>query len=359
VPLLCSTCPGWVCYAEKRHAHAVPHMSGTRSPQQLLGALVKRAGALPGIGAADRVYHASLMMCYDKKLEASRGEYMDDLARDVDCVVTTSELVELMAQAGVSFADRARALEASLPAEASSGPGAAAGEPDAAIGVLAAAVLPPAPVTPSLVETVMRIAARELFGIADTGAIHFVPTRNPDLREATIHPPAGHAGKPLLFAVAHGFRNIQSVLRAVKRGVSKHDYVEVMACPSGCVNGGGQAKIGDGFDGDARALLAAVRAAMDQGKCNSATAECDKVGGSAAEQPTVEASLAACGGGSGDGGGVGAGSGGRSYQADTDVLALYERMLNKHTELLRTTFHAHVPVPQDGSVAPNPLTLQW
>lgn len=94
LPMLASSCPGWVCYAEKTHGTFIlPYISTTRSPQQIMGALVKqRLSAQIGVSAAS-VYHVTVMPCYDKKLEASREDFYSEAneSRDVDCVITSSE----------------------------------------------------------------------------------------------------------------------------------------------------------------------------------------------------------------------------------------------------------------------------
>lgn len=93
LPMLSSSCPGWVCYAEKTHGTFIlPYISTTRSPQQIMGMLVKQFLAQQlGIGA-DKIYHVTVMPCYDKKLEASREDFFNDAinSRDVDCVITSS-----------------------------------------------------------------------------------------------------------------------------------------------------------------------------------------------------------------------------------------------------------------------------
>lgn len=94
LPMLASSCPGWVCYAEKTHGNFIlPYISTTRSPQQIMGALVKQQlSAQIGVNTS-RVYHVTVMPCYDKKLEASREDFYSEVneSRDVDCVITSSE----------------------------------------------------------------------------------------------------------------------------------------------------------------------------------------------------------------------------------------------------------------------------
>lgn len=92
--MLSSSCPGWVCYAEKTHGNFIlPHIATTRSPQQIMGVLVKQLLAEKLSVAGSRIYHATVMPCYDKKLEASRDDFYSEVnaSRDVDCVITSSK----------------------------------------------------------------------------------------------------------------------------------------------------------------------------------------------------------------------------------------------------------------------------
>lgn len=94
LPMLASSCPGWVCYAEKTHGNLIiPYISTTRSPQQIMGMLVNQvlSGKL-GV-APDKMYHVTVMPCYDKKLEASREDFYSEVndSKDVDCVITSSK----------------------------------------------------------------------------------------------------------------------------------------------------------------------------------------------------------------------------------------------------------------------------
>lgn len=92
-PMITSSCPGWVCYAEKTHGSFIlPYISTGRSAQQIMGVLVKGFLADQLNVTRDKIYHVTVMPCYDKKLEASREDFFDEVSqsRDVDCVITTS-----------------------------------------------------------------------------------------------------------------------------------------------------------------------------------------------------------------------------------------------------------------------------
>ncbi|NXU11734.1 NARFL factor, partial [Pardalotus punctatus] len=225
LPMLASACPGWICYAEKTHgSFIIPYISTTKSPQQVMGSLVKGYFAEQQNLPPDRIYHVTVMPCYDKKLEASRPDFFNQeyQTRDVDCVITTGEVLKLLEQEGVSLSDVDPApldtMLGSAAEELSTHPGGGSG---------------------GYLEHIYRHAAKELFGIhVDT--IEYKPLKNKDFQEVTLE----RDGVVLLqFALAYGFRNIQNLVQKLKRGKCPYHYVEVMACPSGCLNGGGQIKL--------------------------------------------------------------------------------------------------------------------
>uniref|UniRef100_A0A673MRK9 Nuclear prelamin A recognition factor-like protein n=1 Tax=Sinocyclocheilus rhinocerous TaxID=307959 RepID=A0A673MRK9_9TELE len=179
LPMLASACPGWICYAEKTHGEFIlPYISTTRSPQQMMGSLVKGYFASQKGVSPQKIYHVTVMPCYDKKLEASRPDfYLSEYeTREVDCVITSGEVLKMLEEENVSLRD---------------------------------------------VE------------------VGHLDTMNKDFQEVTLE----KDGQVLLqFAAVYGFRNIQNLVQKLKRGKSPYHFVEVMACPSGCLNGGGQLK---------------------------------------------------------------------------------------------------------------------
>ncbi|XP_003417836.1 cytosolic iron-sulfur assembly component 3 isoform X4 [Loxodonta africana] len=238
LPVLASACPGWICYAEKTHgSFLLPHLSTVRSPQQVMGALVKDFFAQQQHLTPDRLYHVTVMPCYDKKLEASRPDFFNQefQTRDVDCVITTGEMFKLLEEEGVSFPDLEPAPLDVLSSCAS------AEEPTSHRGGGSGGYL----------EHVFRHAAWELFGI-HVAEVTYKPLRNKDFQEVTLE----RDGQVLLhFATAYGFRNIQNLVQKLRRGRCPYHYVEVMACPSGCLNGGGQLRA---LDGRSKELLQQV-----------------------------------------------------------------------------------------------------
>jgi len=228
LPVLASECPGWVCYAEKTHGKAVlPHLAAGRSAQGVMGGLTKRLLGTRLGSPPERIYHCAVMPCYDKKLEASRPDFGPGGVPETDCVLTAGEVQGLLDERGVSLLGfEAQPLD-SLVGD---------------MGLEAGGRLPAGETASGgYAHFVFREAARQLFDMeVPPGPLPLERGRNPDFHELTLR---GAGGEPLLsFALAYGFRNIQNVVRNLKRGKSKYHYVEVMACPSGCLNGGGQVK---------------------------------------------------------------------------------------------------------------------
>ncbi|KAM3581024.1 Cytosolic Fe-S cluster assembly factor nar1, variant 2 [Umbelopsis sp. WA50703] len=234
MPMLASACPGWICYAEKTHGFILPHISAAKSPQQIMGSIVKDFYAKQLGLRPNQIYHISVMPCYDKKLEASRPDFFDEQyqTRDVDCVLTTIEVDKMFSEQNIDF---------------STLPEAPLDELFNKIGKSPSTQLPTlygSSGSPSggYLEYIMATAAQELFGVEDmSNNLHVQTVKNADFTEYTLK---SSEGKPLLrFASAYGFRNIQNVVRKVKNNKCAYHFVEVMACPGGCINGGGQIPI--------------------------------------------------------------------------------------------------------------------
>lgn len=230
LPMLSSTCPGWVCYAEKTHGNFIlPYISTTRSPQQIMGMLVKQYIAQQLNVAGDRIYHVTVMPCYDKKLEASREDFFNDAinCRDVDCVITSIEIEQMLTGENVNLIEE-NAIKMDWPWKTDAPTHSIYGYEQSGSGGYA--------------EHIFKYAAKELFNECIDN-VEFKALRNPDFREVSLE----HDGKAVLsFAIANGFRNIQNLVQKLKRGKSTYHFVEVMACPSGCLNGGAQIRPGSG-----------------------------------------------------------------------------------------------------------------
>ncbi|CAO3698951.1 unnamed protein product [Rhizopus stolonifer] len=224
MPLLASSCPGWVCYAEKTHGDVLPYISTTKSPQQMMGSLVKDYLAQQLNTTANQIYHVTVMPCYDKKLEASRPDFQTNEIRDVDCVLTTTEVDQML-----QSHDFMNMPESSVEDGFSKvGLDPTTSEPTV-FGV-------PGSSSGGSLEYIMARAARELFG-ASTENVTMKVGKNADICEYSL---MVQDRAVLRFASAYGFRNIQNLVRKIKQGKCSYHYVEVMACPGGCANGGGQ-----------------------------------------------------------------------------------------------------------------------
>ncbi|KAF3700223.1 Cytosolic Fe-S cluster assembly factor NARFL Iron-only hydrogenase-like protein 1 [Channa argus] len=225
LPMLTSACPGWICYAEKTHGELIlPYISTTRSPQQMMGSLVKGFFAEQQGLHPQQIYHVAVMPCFDKKLEASRSDFYLNKAetREVDCVITSGEVQKMLEEQNVSLNHLEPAALDTLfsnvcgdefLSHAGSGSG-------------------------GYLHHVFTYAAKQLFG-EEVKDLTYKTMRNKDFQEVTLE----KDGVVLLcFASTYGFRNIQNLVQKLKRGKSPYHFVEVMACPSGCLNGGGQVK---------------------------------------------------------------------------------------------------------------------
>lgn len=240
LPILTSACPGWICYAEKTHGNLiVPHLSSVKSPQQIAGSFVKARVSEFKNCSPGEIYHVTVMPCYDKKLEASREDFYNDIYRskDVDLVLTTSEVLNMMKTSSHSFDDL---LSEDIPSVVTNVPE----EFHEAMLTSENLFNNSGGGSGGYLEYVFRDSAKQLFKMDVQDLQYKVVRNNKDFQEVSL---CDEAGKTLLnFAFAYGFRSIQNLVQKMKRKNCKYHYVEVMACPSGCLNGGGQIKDSDG-----------------------------------------------------------------------------------------------------------------
>jgi iron only hydrogenase large subunit-like protein len=249
LPILSSECPGWICYAEKTQGeYILPYISAVKSPQQIQGVLIKRHLAAREQLLPNQVYHTTIMPCFDKKLEGARSVFFDPEhdTRDVDCGLTTSELYSMMqARAQMMHVlQRPNALSNVQLDETF------------ALDAKRTRLLRPVDrgASGGYLENVMRYAAKRLFNIDvpnSSTALEYTAGKNADFKEVVLRRSScsssnssdpGKDAVLLRFAVAYGFRNIQTIVKRIKLRKCTYDYVEIMACPSGCLNGGGQLK---------------------------------------------------------------------------------------------------------------------
>ena len=217
MPMMTSCCPGWVSFMEKNYPEMLPNLSTAKSPQQMFGAIAKNYFASKlGVDRKDMVI-VSVMPCVAKKYERSREEFAKDGNPDVDVVITTRELAHLIRFANLDFGTLEEG-EFDAPMGESTGAAVIFGTTG---GVMEAAVR-----TAYEVQTgkeLPRIDLKEIRGFEG-------------IRTATVD----FNGLPVNIAVAHGLANARKVVEDVKSGKADYHFIEVMACPGGCIGGGGQ-----------------------------------------------------------------------------------------------------------------------
>ena len=229
LPMATSCSPGWIKYIEHMYPEYLNHLSTCKSPQQMFGVLAKTYYAKARNLQPDSIVSVSIMPCTAKKFEAYRPEMHDSGYRDVDYVLTTRELAILIKQAGLDF-NKLEPLKFDRLMGESSG----------------AAVIFGA--TGGVMEAALRTAYEIVTGReVPFKNLDITPVRGMDgIREASIkieNPLKEWAfldGVELKCAVAHGLINAKTVMEAVKTGKSNYHFIEFMACPGGCLGGGGQ-----------------------------------------------------------------------------------------------------------------------
>lgn len=222
LPLITSCSPGWIRYAETFHPEFIPNLSSCKSPQQMMGAVIKTYYAKKAGIDPDKIVSVSVMPCTAKKFECARPEMNASGRRDVDVVLTTRELARMIRQAGVRFQD--------LPD----------GEFDAPLGISTGASTIFG-VTGGVMEAALR-TVYEIVTKKPLGRVEFSEVRGMDgIREAAVD----LDGKGVRVAVAHGLSNASNLLRHIKETGEHYDFIEVMACPGGCIMGGGQPRSAD------------------------------------------------------------------------------------------------------------------
>ncbi|KAK2799635.1 Cytosolic Fe-S cluster assembly factor nar1 [Onygenales sp. PD_10] len=294
-PILSSVCPGWICYAEKTHPHVLPHMSRLKSPQALTGTFLKTMLSKKLNISPSQIWHLAIMPCFDKKLEASRQELTDaswqssastldrpdspdaySPVRDVDCVITSRELLMLATSRNISLKN--------LP-----------------LKPLSPSYSPPFPddYLTSFLFPRSQMPNQSSSAGTSGGYLHHLLTtyqsrnpgsliqtqrgRNSDVIEYTL---TSTSGETIIKAARYyGFRNIQNLVRKLKPArtsrlpgakptigrrvgnnasasatgsATDYAYIEVMACPGGCTNGGGQIRVEDAREINAPPAAAAV-----------------------------------------------------------------------------------------------------
>ncbi len=212
LPLITSCCPGWIKYCENKHPELLDNVSTCKSPMQMLAALLKDQAKREGVN----MYHVAIMPCTAKKSEATRDEFMVDDVPNVDAVITTNGLIRMIKESGILF-DALDSEAVDMPFGTISGAGVIFG------------------VTGGVTEAVLRrVAATKtraaLLSVANSGQRGMDGVKEFDLE---------YGDKTLHIAVVSGLANAESVIKRMKSG-EHFDFIEVMACPGGCINGAGQ-----------------------------------------------------------------------------------------------------------------------
>lgn len=217
LPMITSCSPGWVKYIEMNYPELLSHLSTCKSPHQMFGALIKTYFAKKEGISPEKIYVVSVMPCIAKKFERQRAEMKNDGLYDVDNVITTRELSRMIKQANIEF-DKLEESTFDNPMGEATGAAAIFGT------------------TGGVMEAALRTAQDTLTG-NDLPKIEFEQVRGGDgIKRATIN----IAGKDIKVVAASGLANAQKIMEEIKSGKADYQFVEIMACPGGCVMGGGQ-----------------------------------------------------------------------------------------------------------------------
>ncbi|MGB9840332.1 NADH-dependent [FeFe] hydrogenase, group A6, partial [Thermovenabulum sp.] len=217
MPLITSCSPGWIKFCEHFYPELLDNLSTCKSPQQMMGALIKTYYAAKNRIPPQNIVVVSIMPCTAKKFEAQRGEMVSSGYQDVDIVITTRELARMIREMNIDIL-KLKPEDYDFPLGISTGAGAIFGA------------------TGGVMEAALRTAYYFLTG--------------EELKHVEIHPVRGMEGikeveveiknLKIKAAVAHGLKNARKLMERIKNAEVQYHFVEVMACPGGCLGGGGQ-----------------------------------------------------------------------------------------------------------------------
>ena len=217
LPMITSCSPGWVKYIEMNYPELLPHLSTCKSPHQMFGALTKTYFAQKEGINPEKIYVVSVMPCIAKKFERQRDELKNNGLYDVDNVITTRELSRMIKQANIEF-EKLEDSEFDEPMGEATGAAAIFGT------------------TGGVMEAALRTAQDTLTG-KDLPKIDFEQVRGGEgIKRATVK----IGKKDLKVVAASGLANAQKIMEEIKSGKADYQFVEIMACPGGCIMGGGQ-----------------------------------------------------------------------------------------------------------------------
>lgn len=231
LPMITSCSPGWINYVERNYPTILDHLSTCKSPHMMVGAIIKSYYAKLNDIDPKKIYVVSIMPCVAKKGEKERPEMVNDGLKDVDAVLTTRELGKLIKMFGIDFKNlKDEEFDQDLLGEYTGA------------GVIFGA-------SGGVMEAALRTAADVLTG-EDLPEVDYHTVRGErGLKEATVR----LNGVTLRVAVAHSMSLAKPLLEEIKNGTSPYQFIEIMGCPGGCVNGGGQSYVSaavrnSGFD---------------------------------------------------------------------------------------------------------------
>lgn len=217
LPLITSCCPGWIKYAEHFYPDMLENISSCKSPHQMQGAIVKTYVANQEHIAKEKIVMVSVMPCTAKKFEITRDDECGAGVPDVDYVITTNELAAMLKEAEIQLEAMNPNAKFDLPL---------------GLGTGAAVIFG---VTGGVMEAALRTAVETLTG--KEAAVEYTAVRGMNgIKEASVDVD----GTEVKVAVASGLANANQLLTAIKNGTADYQFVEIMACPGGCINGGGQ-----------------------------------------------------------------------------------------------------------------------
>ena len=217
LPMITSCSPGWVKYIEMNYPELLSHLSSCKSPHEMFGAILKSYYASKAGIDPKKMFVVSVMPCIAKKFERQREEMKNEELDNVDAVLTTRELARMIKQANIDFVE----LEDSKfdnPMGEATGAGAIFGT------------------TGGVMEAALRTAYETITG-EELKKLDFEEVRGEKgIKKATVK----IGDNEVKVAVAHGLANAQKIMEEIKSGKAEYQFVEIMACPGGCVMGGGQ-----------------------------------------------------------------------------------------------------------------------
>lgn len=247
LPLITSCSPGWIKYCEHYYPDMTENLSSCKSPQQMFGAVAKTYYAEKMGIDPKNIVSVSVMPCTAKKFEIGREDQDAAGVPDVDFALTTRELARMIKKAGLSFL--------SLPTDEKF---------DDPLGLsTGAAVIFGA--TGGVMEAALRTAVWKLTGEPADSPVDFKEVRGVEgIKEAVYNV----NGMDVKVAVASGLGNARALLDKVKSGEADYHFIEIMGCPGGCVNGGGQPQVPGKVRNftDIRALRASVLYSLDESR---------------------------------------------------------------------------------------------